>query len=176
VNEVPYMSSDADQPNAADGRRAAALIIHRRRADSDGVVALLDEANDSGRMTELVLAVLDLYRNAIAELRSDNGIELIASYVGQMCELAEQAGPDFGAGPGAMVQSARLLDAHGRGDTAGINRVLGEAAGRGLYLILGLLDLLESLLPELSCEAGYNWLDRCVAIYAAEEAQDDDAT
>lgn len=170
------MSSNADQPNAADARRGAALIIHGRRGDSDGVLALLDEANGSGRMAELVLAVLDLYRNAIAELRSDNGIELIAAYVGQMRELAEQAGPDFSAGPGAMVQSARLIDAHGRGDNAGINDVFGEASatGQGLYLVLGLLDLLETLLPELSCDTGYDWLNRCVATFAAEEAQDTD--
>jgi hypothetical protein len=169
-----YMSGDADQPKAADARRAAALIIHRRRADVDGVTALLEEAHRSDRVTELVLAVLDLYRTAIEELRSDNGINLIASYVGQMCKLAEQASPEVGVGE--MLQSARLLDAHGRGDMQGVNNVFSEAkAGdRGVYLILGLLDLLETLLPELSCEAGFDWLNRCVSTFAAEEAGDED--
>jgi hypothetical protein len=168
------MSSYADRPNAADARRAAALIIHRRRSDTGGVAALLEEANGAHRMTELVLAVLDLYRNAIEELRTDNGINLIASYVGHICKLAEQAGPEIGAGE--MVQSARLLDAHGRGDIAATNQAFREAAAarRAVSLVLGLLDLLETLLPELSCDAGFDWLNRCVATFAAEEAQNDD--
>src|SRR6476620_8504932 len=92
----PYMSSFADQPNAADARRAAALIIHGRRGDSDGIEALLAEADSAGRITELVLAVLDLYRHVIGELRSDNGTGLIAAYVAQTCQLAKEAGPDTG--------------------------------------------------------------------------------
>lgn len=164
----------ADQPNAADARRAAALTIWHRRGNPEGITEIVRTADEVGRPTELLLAVLDLHRTAIAELRSDPGITLMALFVQGIAQHAEQAG--IVDGPGDDVRrSAQLLDAHARNDIAGINRAVREAASdsRGVQLYLGLLNLYEHLLPELTSEHGIDWLERCLAAFANEEAEGD---
>ena len=165
------MTTYADQPGPADDRRAAALILHRRSADEQGVVAILAEAGETKRQVQLLLAVMDLYRNAIAELRSDAGIELMASYVGDMAQRADEA-----EGPAAdMVKAAPLLDAHAREDWDAFNDVLARAAsaGRSANLLIGLLDLYEVLMPDLNSTTGRDWFTRLIAAFVNEEVQGD---
>jgi hypothetical protein len=45
-----------------DYRRAAAIISHHARGDGDGVQAVIDDAAEKGRSTELLLAVVGLYQ------------------------------------------------------------------------------------------------------------------
>ncbi|OBB18550.1 hypothetical protein A5761_08690 [Mycolicibacterium setense] len=161
----------ADQPNAADARRAAALTIHHRRGNNAGVLALLAETGETTRAAELVLAILDLHRSAIMELKTEAGIELMAQYVQALATLPIPVNPDT---EGADVsRAAQLLDAHGRGDTDAINHALQSAAtaGRPAELVLALLDLFDHLIAELSCEAGIDWLQRCITSFATEENQ-----
>lgn len=167
------MTEYASQPGPTDARNAAALILHRRNADEQGVVAILAEAAETGRQTELLLAVMDLYRMAIAELRSDAGIALMASYVGDMAKHADEAGDGLGAD---MIRAAPLLDAHGRQNMDAFNDILRKAAvaGRSANLLVGLLDLYEALMPDLNSTAGLDWFNRLIAAFVNEEAQDSD--
>lgn len=168
------MTEYANQPGPVDARNAAALIVHRRNADDQGVAGILAEANETGRQTELLLAVMDLYRNAIAELKTDAGITLMASYVQDMASFADD--PELGEGPGAdMMRAAPLLDAHGLQDMGAFNTILDRsaAAGRAGNLLIGLLDLYEALLPDLNSTAGRDWFNRLIAAFVEEEARGD---
>ncbi|HWL99087.1 MAG TPA: hypothetical protein VNP20_17220 [Nocardioidaceae bacterium] len=65
----------------ADYRRAAALIIHFGRDDGAGVNAVLDEANEADRATELVVALLMTYNSIVPEVRTDLGMKLMTDYL-----------------------------------------------------------------------------------------------
>lgn len=170
-----HMTAYADQPGPADARRAAALTIWHRRGNPDGITEIVRESAAIGRLVELLLAVLDLHRTAIAELRSEAGINLMALFVQGIAEHAEQNNAQGAAAD--IRRSAQLLDAHGRDDTADINRAVQEAsnAGRGVQLFTRLLDIYEHLLPELTSDHGIDWLNRCIAAFANEEVQDGDS-
>lgn len=126
------------------------------------------------------LAILDLHRTAITELRTDNGIYLMATYVQGLATAAENAGTEPAENAGIepvgadICRAARILDCHGRNDTADINQAVQEAiaADRPTQLVVALLDLYEVLLPELTSEAGIDWLNRCISAFANEEVQD----
>lgn len=165
------MTEYANQPGPADARNAAALILHRRNGDDKGVAGIFAEVAETKRQTQLLLAVMDLYANAITELKTDAGIELMASYVGDMAEHAHEA-----QGPGAdMMKAAPLLDAHGRQDWDAFNGVLHSAAttGRSAHLLIGLLDLYEVLMPDLNSTAGRDWFSRLIAAFVNEEKPGD---
>lgn len=51
--------STAQRPRRADYRRAAALLLHRLRGDTEGVNAILAEASDADRTSALILAVMN---------------------------------------------------------------------------------------------------------------------
>ena len=163
----------ADQPKAADARRASAITTHHRRGYTEGVLAIAEETNETNRGTELVLAVLDLHRNPLTELRTPSGIELIGRHVHELATHGAATTADNPAGADVARASA-LLDSHGREDIAGINRALKDAAsvGRSTQLLLALLDLYEHLMPELTSAAGIDWLNRCTTTFATEEAQE----
>ncbi len=162
----PMTESYADTPNAADGRRAAALITHHRRGDRTGMYEIVNSAVDHGRPTELVLAVMDLYRRAIVELRTDHGLELLAAYVGQLSTATDD--PDTID----ITRAAIILDAHGRGDFVTLSATLSSASTnkRGSETLLALLDLYAVVLPELTSDIGIGWLDRCATTFFEEEA------
>ncbi|WP_059013976.1 hypothetical protein [Mycobacterium sp. M26] len=161
----------ADTPTAADARRASAITIHHRRGNTEGLLTIAHEANENHRTTELVLAILDLHRNPLTELRTPNGIDLIGRHVQ---ELADHSGLVDEPTAADVGRAASLLDSHGRNDTNGINQAMQSAcnAGRSTQLLLGLLDLYEHLMPELSSAAGLDWLNRCTTTFAIEEVQD----
>lgn len=169
VTERPFVV------DAGDARRAAALTTHHRRGNTDGVLAIAQEVNETGRGTHLVVAILDLHANALRQLRTNNGIDLIGLHVQELASMAGHPVADNPAG-GDICRAATLLDAHGRDDIEALNTTIRAAvdAGRPTQLILGLLDLYETLLPELTSLAGVDWLARCVNAFATEEVQDRD--
>ncbi|MFV8233695.1 hypothetical protein [Mycolicibacterium fortuitum] len=165
------MTTYADQPNAADARRAAAITIHHRRGNNEGLHTILVESVETARPAELVLAILELHCNAIVELKTAAGVDLMARYVQALAAMPIPANPDTEGGD--VSRAAQLLDAHGRGDTDALNQALQDAtkAGRPAELVVALLGLYDHLLAELSCEAGIDWLERCITSFATEENQ-----
>ena len=167
------MTDHADNPRAADARRASALTIHHRRRNPAGATEIIRETCTAKRSTELVLALLAIHQTAIVQLRTDAALGFVGRYVQQLANGAAEHADDERAGD--ITRCAALLDAHGRGDTEAINRAMREAvdAGRPTQLIGELLDLYEVLLPELSSEPGIAWLGKCVGTFATEEAEGD---
>jgi hypothetical protein len=60
-----------------DYRRAAAIIAHHARGDGDGVNAILADAANHKRCSELVIAILGLYELAVPHITDDNVIATI---------------------------------------------------------------------------------------------------
>lgn len=162
------MTNHSDQPNAADARRAAALTIHHRNGNPEGVFEIVRETVETTRAAELVMAILDLHRIAIIELKTPAGIDLMGFYVQG---LAAYRKPESGDLIADALRAARLLDAYGRTDIDGINEAILDAvkADRPTQLVIGLLELYDHLIPELTSTAGLGWLNRCIASFAAEE-------
>jgi hypothetical protein len=163
------MTHFAETPSAADARRATALTLHHRGGDTDGVVELVRETAETDRAAELLMAILDLHRTAILELKTDQGVTLMALYVQDLANVPTTPDPVTAD----VRRAAALLDCHGRTDITGLNNVLLDAAdtGRPTQLVVALLDLYEHLLPELSSNTGTRWLNRCISNFANEEAQ-----
>jgi hypothetical protein len=67
-----------------DCRRAAALVIHHARGDVDGINAILQEAAEADRVTQLFIAVLDLYQTLLPELRTQVAIGLLSNWVAKI--------------------------------------------------------------------------------------------
>ncbi len=82
----------AERPREKDRRRAAAITLHHSRRDIAGVNAVLSEASDENRCTELILAVLDLFQVLVPALHTPPGRQLLAEcVVGFAAEEGEQS-------------------------------------------------------------------------------------
>jgi len=79
--------------NTADLRRAVALIQHYSRADIEGMNAILQEADESKRLSDLLLAVLGLFRQVSPDLFTPEAQERLNSAV---LILATQENPEAG--------------------------------------------------------------------------------
>ncbi len=68
------------RPTAADGQRAAALIVHHTRHDPDGCNEIVMQAmteDDPGPATvRLLFAVLELYQIAAPSLHNEAGLAM----------------------------------------------------------------------------------------------------
>ena len=119
----------------------------------------------------MLLALLSLHGNALAELRSDAGLKYVEGFVREMGEVVDPDCPEEVAND--IRRCARLLDAHVRQDIPELNATLGEASAqrRTLELTVALLDVFEHLLPELTSTAGIKWLEACIAGFGTEENQ-----
>ena len=74
-----------------DHRRAAAAIVHYTRGDGAGIHAILTEAVDAGRVTELFVALLAVYAFLLPELRTEQALAYIAAAVERLA--AEETTP-----------------------------------------------------------------------------------
>ena len=82
-----------------DHRRAAALILHNSRKDFAGMNAIIDEANEDDRQTQMLLGVLDLYDHLLPELRTRLGQLLMNDAVVDLAGMYDR--PEEGpGGPG----------------------------------------------------------------------------
>jgi hypothetical protein len=64
-----------------DCRRGAALVVHHARGDVDGINAILQEAAEADRVSDLFIALLDLYQTLVPELRTELAIKLLSATV-----------------------------------------------------------------------------------------------
>lgn len=155
---------DFDHTDPGDYRRAAVVVLHHRRGNTEGLTAVIDETNDLDRAAHLLYATLGLHHAFIARLRTRDGINLLADWVHGMAGL--DAAED-------VCRAARILEHHGRQDNDGIVREM-EAAitdSRATETFVQLLDLYEVALPELSSPAGIKWIEEHITALAGEETR-----
>jgi len=164
-----HTMTDDSLTNAGDYRRAAALTLHHRQGNTAGVLAIIDETNNTGRGPQLLFATLDLHEQFISVLRTRDGINLMADYVHGMAAL------DADAAPGTeIVRAARILEFHGLKEPAGITREMQAVGGdaEATQIFIALLDLYEVAMPELSSQVGIRWIQDHIAAMATEEVQE----
>ncbi|RIT84232.1 hypothetical protein D2E82_03240 [Mycobacteroides abscessus] len=74
-----------DMANTTDGdpdiRRAARLIAHHGNSNVDGVNSVLEDAAEADRVTELVLALLNLYETILPALYAPTGLRALQQTV-----------------------------------------------------------------------------------------------
>lgn len=151
-----------EQPNPRDMRLAAAVIKSHRRGAADDVAAICSDPETIPRGSQLLAAVLHVHRVYIASTRTPAGIDALGLWVQAM------AGAE---GSEDVTAACRLVDAHGRGDLAEVNRILGQARSRdrATHLFRAVLDLFEYVVPDLSSPPGFTFLDAVVGVALAEE-------
>ena len=74
---------------AADMRRAAALIAHHATRDYGGCNAVLAEVNDTGRISELITGILDLYQMLVPILHTETGVSVLRMLIVDMATREE---------------------------------------------------------------------------------------
>ena len=79
--------------DAADKRRAAALVTHYLDSDREAAEAIVEEANESDRTTELLVAVVALMAQTLTELRSPVGVRVVRSHLLNLAAAEEQPDP-----------------------------------------------------------------------------------
>ena len=126
-----------------DYRRAVALIAHAASASAEGIEALIAEAVDAGRATELLRALLAAYGELAGQLRTEAGLTGVA-------ELITAA-----AGHDRLGVAARVTAAYRTRDLGALNRELTAAnEARPAELLGAVCELHAGLLPELGAPTG----------------------
>lgn len=146
----------SDHLTHADQRRAAALAIHRASCSLPGIESVFAEANEAGRPTQLLTAVVDLYCSMIGQLRTEAAQDLLTQFI-ECC--AKDADPKVSRG-------ARVILAHHNRDIDAFNAELTKANAdpAGPTALVGsAVDLMAMLLPELATPAGLAQLRKWLA-------------
>ena len=155
-----------NRPTARDIRLAAALTIHHRSNNREGMTDIGQEANEQGRANQLVHALLNLHRVYITQTRTLQGINFLGTWIQNMGNVkpTDDTARD-------IHRACRILDAHGRDDFDAINQTLRTAIAeqRVTQTLLALLDLYVMALPELSSSAGKSFLDGAVLALLEQE-------
>jgi len=81
-------------PDTGDARRAAVLTGHYLDGNPAGLVAILEEAHDAGRILELIVCLSHLVAAVAPGLRTDTGRAWLTAAVNALAE-AENAPPGF---------------------------------------------------------------------------------
>lgn len=168
------MSDNHDPQKAGDYRRAALLTKYHRLGNKTGMIAIVDETNEAGRVPELLRSVMVLHQTFISRFRTDDGIQLLGDWIGGMAELEpdddDQDGTD-------LIRAARIFNYDGQGNHDGVAATISAATadGRMTQTLLKLLDHYEVALPELSGQAGIEFIDANAAAMLDVEYNPDDA-
>ena len=78
---VSHMVYTLTKDDDTDTARAAQLITARDQQDADAFNALMRQAADTSRVTELLLAVLTVFRTVVPQLYSKLGLEVLQQSV-----------------------------------------------------------------------------------------------
>lgn len=167
------MTNSHDPAKAGDYRRAALLTKYHRLGNKAGMVAIVEETNEAGRVPELLRSVLVLHQTFIARFRTHDGIQLLGDWMGGIAELEPDANDADGID---LVRAARILNCHGLGNRDGVAATISAATadGRVTQTLLKLLDHYEVALPELTGQAGIEFIDANAAAMRDEEFKPDD--
>jgi hypothetical protein len=150
------MTTNENSDKASDYRRAALFTKYHRQGNKAGQVAIVEEVNETGRVPQLLFALLVLHKTFITRFRTPDGIDLLADFIHSIATLvtAGMPTPD-------VVRAAQILDHHGHNDHDAIAKVMSDATaeGRATETFLALLDHYEVSLPELSGRAGIAFIE-----------------
>ncbi|GJF17740.1 hypothetical protein NGTWS0302_16920 [Mycolicibacterium cyprinidarum] len=148
---------------AADQRRATALVCHYGRNNLDGINAILAEASEADRVVPLIGATLSLHAHIVPILYTEDGLACLTHMI---YALAEDPEVDEDC-----ARAARLAVAHSEQDATATNAVLAAAAhaDRATQLITAILTLFSSTVPTLYSELGLKVLERSILNWAARE-------
>lgn len=165
--ENATMTDLTTAPNPRDIRMAAALTIHHRNADQQGIADIVRDIAESDRANRLLEALLNIHMIVAVQLHTDLGIDYIRSQVDDIAAVKP-------VDPETMDihRAALIFDGHARGDIDSVNDVLRQlrAEKRGTQTLIALLNIYLAVLPELSSTAGKQWLAACVASSHTGEA------
>ncbi|WP_369321546.1 hypothetical protein [Mycobacterium adipatum] len=151
---------------AADARRAMALISHHTRGHQPGINAIIREAVDADRATELLLAVLDAYPPIVNVLRTAEAQGAMTELVHQIAEFDDD--PDW-------QRAARTIIASATRDLAAMLQIVDEANDqkRCPQLLGSVCGVYGLLLPELATPIGCDAISTITARLTAREAEGD---
>jgi hypothetical protein len=76
LTQMIYSLADKEDGDQ-DCRRAARLVIRHDRRDAPGINAVLKEAAEADRVTELVVGLLSLYSSLMPMLYSQLGLQVL---------------------------------------------------------------------------------------------------
>lgn len=159
------MSSD-DRVEAADFRRALALIQHGERGDEAGMRVIVDdEVIPAGRLPQLIRATVSILWQLVAQLCEPDEI----AEIGQTLTLASAADDVDLDSDNRLV--ARMAMAQHSGDPSSEDEVLGDAATApdGLVrLALTAAGVVSAMLPQLRTVEGRQLLNN-LAMQASRE-------
>lgn len=146
-----------------DTRRAIAIVCHHGAQDITGVNAILREADNAGRVPNLVTAVLSLHRDVAPQLLTKDGE---ACMVNTVASFAHNEGQPVDLRRGASV-IMNFADDYLEGATETVNEAL--QGGHVTELLLSILSIYVTVLPQLYSPLGLRSLRRDVANWAAQE-------
>lgn len=153
-------------PKAADARRAMALISHHTQAHQAGINAIIKEAVDADRATELLLAVLDSYPPIVTVLRTPEAQVGMTELVQQLAEFDDD--PDW-------RRAARTIIASSTRDIPAMLQIVEESNSekRCPQLLVAVCGVYGLLLPELGTPFGCDAISTMTARLTAREAEGD---
>lgn len=153
-------------PKAADARRAMALISHHTQGHQAGITAIIREAVDADRATELLLATLDAYPPLVHALRTTEAQGAMTELVHQIAEYDDD--PDW-------RRAARTIIAASQRDLAAMLQIVNESNDqqRCPQLLGSVCGVYGLLLPELATPIGCNAISTITARLTAREAEGD---
>ncbi len=169
-HKEPNMNNP-DDLDPRDIRMAAALIKHHRYSDHQGIAAIATDPDVIQRGTPLLLGILELHKTYIVQTRTSTGVDYLGTYVQNIA-----AAPLDGAEDSQLIRWAcQLIDAHGRDDITGMNTVLNEARATNqcTHVLLGVLNVFNHAVPDLSSAPGAAWLEATAAAMLNQEAEGD---
>jgi len=163
--------TDPDDLDPRDIRMAAALIKHHRYSDHEGIAAIATDPDVIQRGTPLLLAILELHKTYIVQTRTNIGVDYLGTYIQNIA-----ANPLDDTNDSQLIQWAcQLIDAHGRGDITDMNTTLNEARATNqcTHVLLGVLNVFNHAVPDLSSVPGAAWLEATAAAMLNQEAKGD---
>lgn len=139
-----------DNITTADWRRAGALLKHRLARDVDGCNAILQEALDTNRATNLIVALIGTLDAVTQQLLTPLGLDGLDEWI------AAWALPDFDpARPPEWTRAAALTVACHDKDTLEMNRIITESDDDNITpVILSVIDIYTAACPALATHTG----------------------
>lgn len=152
--------------NAADCRRAVVLHCHYSKSNLEGLNAVFEETVEANRVSDLLIALLDLYSYIIPVLTSPLGVKCLSETV---YKYANNEPNEHGR------RAAKLAVAYAARDVDRMNELIQEAQAADAVtdLFLAVMNLHLKLVPALDTEIGIATLELSILDLALLESKDE---